>query len=150
MANHSYFEIICLGNIREIGCPNIRTESFATKKHGRKCLYCFMLGMGTGFLCKSPWKGLAQAKTTDWLGSACIFTFCSLHLEFLSHSVKRNSQAPLLFELFFDLYIRINFSFSSSSLVATSITQHVNVRMSFSSSRQQAHFPIPWTPTDTQ
>lgn len=52
-----YVEIICLGNMKEIGCSKIRTENFAIKKHGRKWLHIFCAWDESRIAKQEPSKG---------------------------------------------------------------------------------------------
>lgn len=122
-----YVEIICLGNMKEIGCPKIRTESFAIKKYGRKWLH---------FVCawdenRIPKQGSLKGKQhrPNLLIGWGLHAF-SLSVRYVWIVFPPNwreiRKHPLLFELFFDLYTRINFSLSSSALIVTSITEHLD------------------------
>lgn len=50
VASKNYVEIICLRNMKEVGCSNIRIENCAIRKQRRKRLHFSVLGMKAGFL----------------------------------------------------------------------------------------------------
>lgn len=97
-----YFEIICLENMKEIGCFKIRTENFATKKHGRKWLHFFyVFGMRTGFLSKSPWKGGSTGQHSSLIG-VCMhyhFLFPTSEMSFPFTEEKFSSTTSLSYSL---------------------------------------------------
>lgn len=119
---------ICLRNMKEIGCSNIRMENIAIRRHGRKLLYILIFGMRARFLSKRPWKGNSTG-WNDLLGAWSPRAFsqavpCVWNV-FLVH-YRETLKQPLLSELFSDLCTRINFSFSFSTSVASGIAQHLN------------------------
>lgn len=139
--NYSYVEIDHLRNMKGIGCSNIRTENFAIRRHGRKWLHFPVLGMRAGFPRKSPCKGNSTSQD-HWVLGVCAHRHMPFPAsECLCSSLKGSSQAsPLFWVLFSDICTTMNFSFSSSTLVATGITQHSNFYMSVSSTRHSLSY----------